>query len=346
MSRRLSFLLLLLLPWTCPASAEDVQRLRLDNAALEFELTPAFGGRVLGLRLRGEPNLLKIGEAVQAQPSPRVAADAGDIAYLGHDVWVGPQRDWWLQQRVNPARRAAAANWPPDPYLGFATTTVVSASTRAIELLGVASPVSGVQLRKRFALSTQRADTLVLDVEARNIRQDPVAWDLWFNTRVDSATRVFVPMAQPGDLRLQAEAPGFAAPAFRHAAGVLVLAADGDRRPQRGKLLIQPSAGWMAAFRGRQMLLLRFDHQPRERIHPQQGQVELYLDAPADGAAGGLLELEVHAPYRTLVPGARMQAGEQWTLLRYPGADNVQAQRAFLCGQAAELGLDGACTQH
>ena len=67
-------------------------------------------------------------------------------------------------------------------------------------------------------------------------------------------------------------------------------------------------------------------------IHPQQGQVELYLDHGADIAAG-LLEMEVHAPYRTLAPGEAMQARERWTVLPYDGADTPQAHLAFLCGR-------------
>ena len=65
----------------------------------------------------------------------------------------------------------------------------------------------------------------------------------------------------------------------------------------------------MAAFTKGQLFVIEFDLQPREAIHPDQGQVELYLDSDPDS---GLLELEVHAPYRTLPPGGRMAASERW----------------------------------
>ncbi|MBB5863541.1 hypothetical protein GGR61_001151 [Xanthomonas arboricola] len=76
-------------------------------------------------------------------------------------------------------------------------------------------------------------------------------------------------------------------------------------------------------------------------IHPEQGQV--YLDAPAQHPEQGLLEMEVHAPYRQLAPGAQMRAQEQWTLLQYSGADEPQAQQQFLCSKAQELELQQAC---
>jgi hypothetical protein len=325
------------------ADAAPVEEIVLDNGTLQLTVTPALGGRVLGLRRVGEDNFLKIGEAVRSQPSPAVTADADDIAYLGHDVWVGPQSEWWLHQKVNPARRKARANWPPDPYLGFATTQIVRRTSALLALAGVESPVSGVQLSKRFALSRERADSVELQVDARNVRDQPVAWDLWFNTRVPAATRVFVPISREADVRAQPAGAGFDTPVHAHADGMWVLSATDDPGAQRGKFLLQPAAGWMAGFQGRQVLVIRFAHQPRERIHPEQGQIELYVDAPAGDAASGLLEMEVHAPYRQLAPGASMQAAERWTLLAYDGPDEVAAQRRFLCDQAAALALEGAC---
>ncbi|QHG88865.1 MULTISPECIES: DUF4380 domain-containing protein [Xanthomonas] len=330
-------------PHDAPAA---VERIGLSNEVIELTATPAFGGRILAFQRVGHPNVLKIGTAVQQQPDPELSASAGDIAYLGHDVWVGPQSQWWLHQSVNPQRKAAGAVWPPDPYLSLAATRIAARTARQLRLEGVASPVSGVQLRKRIALSSARADTVEVHASARNIREEPIAWDLWFNTRVAASTRVFVPVAQVADIRVQPPADaGTVAPRYQLHDGLLALRAEphADGATQRGKLLLQPSAGWMAGFAGQQVLVIRFAHQPAARIHPEQGQVELYLDAPARHPERGLLEMEVHAPYRTLAPGAQMQAQEQWTLLHYSGADTPQAQREFLCRQATALDLPHAC---
>ncbi|QJD69479.1 DUF4380 domain-containing protein [Xanthomonas campestris pv. badrii] len=346
-------LALTLLPWSM-AQADPpvhektaaVERICLSNEVLELSLTPAFGGRVLSFNLRGQPNVLKVGAAVERQPTPAVSASAGDVPYLGHDVWVGPQIQWWLHQQVNPQRKAAAAVWPPDPYLSLASTRVVTRGPGQASLQGVPSPVTGMQLSKHVEISRTRADTVQLRATARNIRKEAIAWDLWFNTRVAASTRVFVPVANRADVRVQPPSEaGTIAPMFSHHAGVLALRADvrDDSLIQRGKLLLQPSAGWMAGFAGKQVLVIGFAHQPLAAIHPEQGQVELYLDAPPRHPEQGLLEMEVHAPYRQLAPGAQMQAQEQWTLLRYTGPDEEQAQRQFLCSKAEELGLDQAC---
>lgn len=230
-----------------------VERIQLHNGVVELSATPAFGGRVLSFNLRGHPNVLRIGEAVDQQPAPKVSATAGDIPYLGHDVWVGPQSQWWMHQQVNLTRKAATAVWPPDPYLSLATTRAVTRSGDQLILEGVPSPVTGVQLRKRVALASTRADTVEVEAIARNIRKEPIAWDLWFNTRVAAGTRVFVPVADAADIRLQPPTEaGTVAPAYRHQGGVFALRADArqDGLIQRGKVLLQPSAGWMAGFAG------------------------------------------------------------------------------------------------
>jgi len=329
------------------AVAPSAAPLVLDNGHVRLEATDAFGGRVLAWHLVGEPNVLKVGDAVRSQPRPAWSAQAGDIAYLGHDVWVGPQSGWWLHQDVNPARRQAAANWPPDPYLSLARTRIVARDGQHFVIEGVDSPVTGVRLRKTVRLDPQAADSVWLDAQARNIRDTPIAWDLWFNTRVAASTRVFVPVADAAaDIDLQPSTDaGTTAPRHAWSGGLFELTAHSgdDTLIQRGKYRLQPSAGWMAGFAGRQVLLIRFEHQPRERIHPEQGQVELYLDAASRTPGDGLMEMEVHAPYRQLAPGESMQAGERWTLLRYDGADQPAAQRQFLCRQAARLQLDHAC---
>jgi hypothetical protein len=319
---------LALCPDAFDAQAGKVERIRLQSHEAAVEITPALGGRVLAFGRIGHPNLIKIGEPVASRPTPVVSAMADDIGYLGHDVWLGPQSGWWSDQHANAARREANAVWPPDPYLAFAQTRVVARAPDRLVLEGVDSPVTGVRLLKSFAFDPADPATLEVTALARNVRERPIARDLWFNTRTSAATRVYVPVAHARDVRIDA-AQG-QAPAWHVVDGVFAfLPAEGEST-RRGKALLQPSAGWMAGFAESQAFVIRFDHQPRAAIHPEQGQVELYLDHGADVAAG-LLEMEVHAPYRTLAPGEAMQARERWTVLPYDGADTQQAHLAFLC---------------
>lgn len=320
------------------ADASGVARIRLQSQDATVEVTPALGGRLLHFAADGLPNLIKTGAPVHSQPAPRVAADADDIGYLGHDVWLGPQSAWWADQEVNAQRRDARANWPPDPFLSFASTTVSAQSPTRVVLEGIDSPVTGVRLRKTFAFLPEDPAVLEVHASARNIRDRPIARDLWFNTRVSAATRVYVPVTDARSVRVDdAAGAGIAPLVWRIEEGVFSFtpsALPTGTTVRRGKVFLQPSAGWMAGFAQGQAFILRFDHQPRERIHPEQGQVELYLDHDAD-VADGLLEMELHAPYRTLAPGASMEASQHWSALRYDGPDTAASHRAFLCQVAA-----------
>ncbi len=330
-------------PAATPVDAAS--RVRLESPKLHMEVSPRLGGRVLHFSLPGAPNLLLTGEALQSQPDPKVEAAAGNIGYMGHEIWVGPQSAWWLDQALNPARRKAAAQWPPDPWLAHAPATVLEHEGDRLVLRGAASPVSGVQLTQTFAIAPDRPDTAELAVEMRNIRKRPVSHDIWFNTRVAPETRVYVPVAADGSgVRVRSDSgDGFDGMVSSTADGLfsLELLPPGDGlQGRRGKVFIQPRAGWIAGFAAGQAFLIHFEKQPLERIHPEQGQVELYLAWRPGDADTGVLELEVHAPYVTLAPGETTRASEWWVVRRYDGPDRRDAQLAFLQRMLTEAGIE------
>ncbi|WP_020656278.1 DUF4380 domain-containing protein [Massilia niastensis] len=318
---------------------------QLDNGSVRATVTEAIGGRLLSFSLAGRPNFLRVDPAA-GDPGAAVDAEAGNVGYLGHEVWAGPQQEWWTRQTVNPARAAARAPWPPDPYLSLARYTLEERTAAQLAMTSPASPVNGLQLRKRYALVEGRPNSLRLEVEASNRRATPVAWDIWFNTRVHADTRVYVPVASAGDIRLQASSgAGRTAPGYTVEHGMFSLdvpargAAGGPAR--LGKLFLQPAAGWMAAFRDGQAFIIQFSLQPRSAIHPDQGQVELYHDYRPGEVDKGILEMEVHAPYLALAPGATMEAAQLWTILPYDGPATRAAHLAFLRAHAQQEGLGG-----
>jgi hypothetical protein len=319
-------------------------RLRLADAGLVVEMSPRLGGRMLHLSLPGAPNLLKVGDAVTAQPDPRVDAQAGDVGYLGHQVWLGPQSQWWTHQQSNPARREAQAPWPPDPWLSFGATQVVAKTAQHIALRSPPSPISGVRMMLDYSLPVGTPGTLETSATMRNIRDTPVSWGLWFNSRVPADMRVYVPVASENDVRLRHDADaGFDGLSGASEGGFFSLDLDAPaagKQGRRGKVFIQPRAGWMAGFRAGQAFVIRFELQPRERIHPEHGQVELYLNWLPEDQAGSLLEMEVHGAYTTLEPDAEASAKETWIVRRYDGPDRRDAQLAFLAAMLHEAGIE------
>lgn len=326
------------------AFASEPARLSLRTGASTLEVTSALGGRGLLFARHGHANVLKVGNAVTVQPQPQVDATADDIPYLGHDVWLGPQSGWWRDQELNVERRDAGASWPPDPWLSFADTRVLEQTAHRIVLEGPDSPITGVRLQKSFTQVEGRDDSVDVAVTATNVRAQPVTRDLWFNTRTFADAVVYVPVGDASDVRVVADSDlRRAVLQPRVEAGLLRLQREpipADMEGRRGKIFIQPAIGWLAAFVKDQLFVIRYALQPRSAIHPEQGQVELYHDDRREPDQG-LLELEVHAPVRTLAPGESMQASERWTLLAYTGAATEPAQRAFLCGDASrQLGED------
>jgi len=321
----------------------QVQKVLLENGTIQAELTPDIGGRLLSFSLKGQPNFLLLADLSSKDTRPQVSATSDNIVYFGHEVWVGPQSEWWVHQQVNPKRAAAKAVWPPDPFLVLAKNTLLEQSAERVVMKSPESQVSGVQLVKAYGLVPERKNSLKLQVRATNIRKEDLAWDLWFNTRVPSDTLVYVPVAAASDVRQKNLEDTLNGPlTYTVSEGILSL--DMNVPPtgkvsRRGKLMIQPSQGWMAAFRGKQAFIVQFPYQPQSVIHPEQGQIELYNEYNPDNLDEGVLEMEVHAPYKTLAPKEYMIAEETWTLLEYKGAATRNAHLAFLRSQAAALGL-------
>lgn len=311
----------------------EVTRIQLGNGTIAIEITPDIGGRVLSAGLVDQPNFLRIGSAVESDPNPAVTPESNNIGYLGHETWVGPQSQWWTHQLVNPQRSAAKAVWPPDPFLILAQNTLQQKNAQQIMLQSPNSPVSGVAMQKTFALVDGQPNQIRLDVNTQNIRDSNVAWDIWFNTRVSHTTNVYVPVASMKDVRVEHFTDATYGP-LKHnfSEGIFALENHSPKTHQgrKGKVFIQPVQGWMAAFRDQQLLIIQFPLQPKSAIHPEQGQIELYQEFLSASPEEGLLELEVHAPYKTLKPRESMSATEIWTLLPYDGEQTPVAQRAFL----------------
>jgi hypothetical protein len=327
----------------CGARAGIVTH-QLDNGVIRALATEAIGGRLLAFSLVSKPNFLKLDEQA-GDPAQAIDARTDNVGYLGHEIWMGPQSQWWSRQTVNQERAAQKAAWPPDPYLSLAKYTVAKKSASELIVDSPASPVSGIALSKRYALVPGKPNSLQVEVSATNRCEHEVAWDIWFNTRTHGDTRVYVPLAEAADVRTQAIGNGAGAPLRYTVAGRIfsldLVVPPAGQSARNGKIFLQPAYGWMAGFRGAQAFIVQFPLQPRSAIHPEQGQIELFSEYRPAEMDKSLLEMEVHAPYVALEPGKTMKAAELWTIVPYQGPATRAAHIAFLRKQAKQLGLQG-----
>jgi len=107
------------------------------------------------------------------------------------------------------------------------------------------------------------------------------------------------------------------------------VAPSAEQKNRSSKAYVYPTAGRIAAFRSRQLLVLQFPKHSRQAIHPTQELVEVY-NTTTRKRGGALLELEYHAPFVTLDPGESMRATQRWELRAYDGGSNVDEQLRFL----------------
>lgn len=296
--------------------------LYIENGGTKVGVLPEVGGRVVLLSRNGAPNIFKSDRKLWDEPQRIVPApDQLEFrAYNGQEVWVGPQSQWWKHQDLNEAQKQSTLFWPPDPYISYGAYTVERHISCEVVMQGPDSPITGLRFRKRINIT---ADGIVhYNVEATNIRKEPVKWDLWLLARTSGNNPTFVPVSTPFDVRVGEPTH----PEYEGPAPYLVKDGYFTFTPERrdfsyeactAKAFVTPSQPFIATLSGRDLLLIRFEHHSQSEIHPEHTEVELYNYASADD--GVLMEMEYHAPCRTLQPGETMNTSQTWEIRPFSG---------------------------
>jgi len=313
-------------------SNADPIRIDLTLGDLVVSVAPSLAGRVVGLRVGTGPNLLAWDERYEAAPPPLPALETPFAPWNGRVMWVGPQSGWWTDQDLDPARKAAKAGWPPDPFHETARYALIEHTESRLVMRSEASPVTGLEFTETVEITGARRVRFV--AVATNRRKASVAWDLWPNTRVRPEGWPYVRLA-PGAL------PRIDGPRQATAGTYPHLMVDGyltlppGIRPEAAvaqlsaKVFVQPAAGEIAFFLGRQLLRLTADLVSQERLHPEQTFVELYRGASRDPGSD-ILELEMHGAYQRLAPGESMSFEQTAVIVDYDGPADSAKHVAFL----------------
>jgi hypothetical protein len=306
---------------------------KISDGVIEVGVLPDLGGMVALLRIIGKPNVLKADPALWDEAPVirrRFGPDPRWKAYNGHIVWVGPQSEWWLHQSKSPKKRRERAVWPPDPYINNGYFEVIERSATELVMRGPDSEFSGVRLTKSVKIKDGR---VLFTVSALNVRDEPISWDLWLNTRVDGYARCYAPVASMKGVRIDGrETESSDVGVYSHDQGycrVESCAPSRNKKERWAKAFIPASRGAMAAFVSSQALIIRFKRHAPKLIHPEQALVEFY-NYTSTRPYDALTELEYHAPYRTLAPGESMKASQQWELYPFRARPGHQACIDFL----------------
>ncbi|RMD73443.1 MAG: DUF4380 domain-containing protein, partial [Lentisphaerae bacterium] len=303
----------------------------LQNQKARLAILVEAGARVVEYRLIDGNNVILADPASWADRDkiPKPSPHAGWYPLNGHIYWLGPQDEWWKHQKVNPKR---SGKWPPDPYLIYGQYEILGQSPDFLRVRSPESPVSGIQMTKEFRLYPDGRVTI--EVRAKNIRQEEVAWDIWSNTRVTPDGWAYVPIRTRrkgyvwiDDWRTD-DPYSVMFPRYTFAGGFFSFISHslvkGYKR-QYGKIYFgEPRLGYIAAVIGKTMFIKRADPVPRSQQAPRQCFIEIYTQRRADGK-DGLLELEMHSAYHKLKPGEEMKFREEWFLFPYTGENSRQA---------------------
>ena len=159
----------------------------LENGLLRLGLVPALGGRLLAVRFGGA-ELLWRNEALLSNelrpvgghhPSPVAGAMGAWVNYGGDKTWPAPQG--WDGDGQWPG--------PPDPVLDsgpYRAEPWAEGSAAGVTMTSADDPHTGLRLRRRFTLYTDRA-AYRLDITALNSSASPVRWAIWNVTQFPAA---------------------------------------------------------------------------------------------------------------------------------------------------------------
>lgn len=290
--------------------------IELAYKKIRIGVLPDVGGRIVSLHYNGSENLLE-SDASQWEESVRPIASPTNLdfkAYNGHEVWLGPQSQWWKLQDLNPEKKDSDLFWPPDPYISYGDFEAERVGENKLVLHGPASPISGVRFTKSITI-TENSE-VVVEAKAENVRQDPVSWDLWMVTRVNGHNLNFVP-AEAKDVEVGEPTHPHQGPAtYKVENGYFSftpLLKDKEHEECTAKAFVTPSRPFMASLSGKNLLMIEFAHHDRALIHPEQREVEVYSFA-TDKRETSLLEMEYHAPFETIPPGGFIETAETWRI--------------------------------
>lgn len=310
---------------------ESTKIIYIQNGGVKAGILPEIGGTLAFLSKNNSNNILKSDSSLwNNNTKPVVSAFADFMPYNGHTIWVGPQCDWWVQQNLNEDRKAEKAMWPPDPFISYGMYEVVEISDTSLKILSPKSPVSNIQIEKSFVINPD--GTLYHTVAFTNISNKEIAWDIWFNTRIEGFDNAYV-QATDDNIKVvpvlnenSTEMPFEIKNGFFKYNSVLP---PKEFKERSSKAYIYPQTPSIYAFVDSFLLQINFEKHNKSNIHNEQALVEIY-NHTEHNEKNHLTELEYHAPYKKLKPGESMDSWQVWEIKDYSGQNTPDEQITFL----------------
>lgn len=284
----------------------------LKNDQIEVGILVDVGGRVVWTSLLGHDNLLLADSAQWNQPAnlrPDMNPNKPFVGYNGHINWLSPQSEWWVKQDSFPKLKERHAEFPPDPYWIYAPYKILSKTDTSLVLQSPPSPYTHVQFEKTVSI---RNNQVLLKTIATNIGMDTVSWGLWFNTRMNAQSEVFVPAQR---VKLTKAQNWTEMPKLDSCEGYFSFIPETPTsyRPNRAKAFFSSPNSLIAGHQSKQWLIIQTNPQQQNNVHPEQGQIELYMEN-ASNSKRDIQELEMHFNYQAIAPKHSIEASQYWII--------------------------------
>lgn len=248
-----------------------------------------FGGRILSFCIHNRNVLL----------------DSG--IQTGSTFWPAPQVLW---------------QWPPPPVLDHEPYSIISRSSRHIDMCSGIDSALGIQLHKSFSLQKMGAR---LEYTIHNVSADIVTMAPWEISRVPGGLTFYAAASKP-------EAQSTCA--AEYAAGHYWYAYQPRGLTGIPKIFANRTDGWLANVHNRQLFLKRFPSVAVDEVAPSEAEVEIYAHADT---AQPYVEVEQQGPFKAILPDRRLHWTVEWILAEVPARVDVSVGSPGLLDLVYEL---------
>lgn len=314
-------------------SIKDNKVIYLKNDSIVVGVLPDIGGRIVYFGTKNGGNVLKAVPSLwndSTNNKPGISEVINYKAYHGNIIWPSPMNEWWSKQNVFPQKRINGNRWPPDPTLIYGEYKIIEQHPQSLKWESLPSPVSGIQVTQQIEL--QEGNEMVFKVQFKNITDSIIHWGIWFNTRLEGRANCYVRASDKRSFYIHEKEKLKRLIPSEFDMGYFSFLSEKIQDPYEKiytKVGIDAADNFIAAFSGKQLLLIETPGIDRKRIHPDHTFVEIYNQLMPD-SKDDLCELEFHSEYEEIKPGEIIEAYQIWKVYDTKGIKGRKNQITYL----------------
>lgn len=234
-------------------------------------------------------------ELIRFQVAPDTGGRIASFKYKGEEILsqIRDKENFLWGSTIWPAPQSAWG-WPPPAAMDQGQYTLVSNRKNQLIIDSPKDAYQGIQLRKKFTLSSP--NTIDIEYTFTNHSDSIVNTGIWEISRIPFSGKI---TWKSGSIR---EHNYIGLTQIDSLSSFLL-----GKQKEPGKLFIDSDGGWINYLSKGFRFSKYFDIVSAEAVAPEQAPIEVYFDPPR-----GFAEIEQHAAYLSLAPGAQSKFKVKW----------------------------------